>query len=100
MKGYDSFFEKPGQVEEKFCQVCGAQCLVKRNEVGPTSYMQAMARAQTVHDYFYCPNMKQEWHDQAMDLVEEIENTHSKRVAELVWLDLKELLSQHGCSLE
>lgn len=99
MKGYDSFFETPGTVTERFCQVCGTECLVERNKVGPTGWAAAMAKAETVHDFFYCPHKNQPWHDQAVALVQAIENTPSRRIASIIQLDLIDLLTEHGCNI-
>ena len=84
MIGYDSFFEKPGEVQERFCQVCGAKCDVLRDQLGPTSWAGAMAGKSTPHDHFFCPNSDEEWHEQAIELVQAIEETPSKRIAELM----------------
>ncbi len=98
-KGYDVFFEKPGDVEERFCRVCGTLCKVERNRVGPTGWVAAMAKKDSLHDYFYCRYKNEGWHAQALKLVQAIEETPSKRVAELMRLDLLDLLSEHGIQL-
>lgn len=100
MKGYDVFFESPGTVNRRTCQVCGTECLVERNRVGPTSWAAAIGKSEILHDYFYCPHTRKDWHEQALALVEAIENTPSKRVAALMQQDLWDLLSEHGCALE
>jgi hypothetical protein len=99
MKGYDVFFEIPGTVSTRSCQVCGVVCNVERNRVGPTGWATAVAKAEMIHDYFYCPHSGQSWHEQALALVQAIENTPSKRVAALMQQDLTELLDEHGCGL-
>lgn len=96
-KGIDTFFEPPGTVNHRSCLACGTTCLVKRNQIGPTSWASAMAKAEDHHDYFYCPNSGQDWHDQAISLVQAIEAMPSKRVAALMEQDLFDLLSAHGC---
>ena len=99
-KGYDVFFEKPGDVEERFCRVCGTVCEVERNRLGPTGWVTAMAKKDILHDYFFCRYMNEHWHSQALKLVQAIEETPSKRVAELMRLDLLDLLSEHGIQLQ
>ncbi|MFC1879097.1 hypothetical protein ACFLZW_04220 [Chloroflexota bacterium] len=97
MKGYDVFFETPGEVTERICQVCGTTCLVERDEVGPTSWTSAMGKLDIVHDCFHCPNSNHPWHRQALELVQAIEKMPSKRVAALMRDDLLDLLNEHGC---
>ena len=99
MKGYDTFYETPGTVDRRICQVCGTVCLVRRNQIGPTSWAGAMANAETAHDYFFCPHSKEPWHEQAVALLQAIENTPSKRIAALMQEDLVDLLTEHGCIL-
>lgn len=99
MKGYDVFFESPGAVQEHACLVCGTTCLVERNKVGPTGWVAAAAKKVVEHDYFYCPNKSQPWHEQALELVQAIEETPSKRIAALMQMDLAELLKENGIEL-
>jgi hypothetical protein len=95
MKGYDTFFEKPGEIQEHNCMVCGSLCSVQRNQLGSISWASAMAHKSTPHDYFYCPHIDEDWHTQAEALVQAIENTPSKRVAELMKLDLEDILKDN-----
>ena len=97
MKGYDSFFETPGTVTERFCQVCNTKCLSEHNKIGPTGWVAAMAKSETAHDFFYCPHINQPWHQQALALVQAIEDSPSKRIASLMELDLIDLLTDNGC---
>lgn len=94
--GYDFFQTEPNTVKEIKCKVCGAICNVKRNEYGPTSWITAMANKKQHHDEFTCPNAEKEWHEDALDLLEEIEETKSKRVNKLLKQDLQELLETHS----
>jgi len=96
-KGYDIFHFKPDTVDEMHCKVCGTICLVERNVTGPTGFAEAMAKRSHLHDVFNCPNSGIPWHEQALELVLEIEKTPSKRLAELMRLDLEEILKPHGC---
>ncbi len=95
MKGYDQFFETPGEINERHCLICGTICLVKRNQSGPTSFAGAMAKIQKLHDYFYCPHIEQEWHKRAEELLDAIEEMPSKRVADLMRLDLQDLIREN-----
>ena len=96
---YDLFFTEPGTVEEMFCMVCGTHCNVERNQYGPTSYMGYLAKRDRLHDKFSCPHSNTSWHEQALELVKQIEENPSKRVPELMRKDLEELLQEHGCHL-
>jgi hypothetical protein len=96
MRGYDIFFEEPREIRERYCKVCGTLCEVKRNQTGPTGWVEAMARRARLHDFFYCPHSKKEWHKQALKIVLAIEETPSKRVAALMHQDLLDLLAEHG----
>mgnify|MGYP000942782430 CR=1 FL=1 len=95
MLGYDSFFEKPGVVKERTCLVCGTICSVKRDQLGPTSWGGAMAHKVNLHDFFYCPHMDEDWHEQASELLQSIEDTPSKRLAGLMKLDLEDLIKEN-----
>lgn len=99
MKGYDGFFDPPGTVVKRSCQVCGTECEVERNRIGPTGWTEAVAKLETVCDFFYCPNTGKPWHDQALALVQAIESTPSKRIAALMQQDLIDLLSENGRDL-
>lgn len=96
MKGYDTFFEEPGKFPERECQVCGSICEVERNRLGPTGWAEAMGGHAHLHDFFYCPHAKKDWHEQALELVQEIEETSSKRLSTLLQQDLNDLLAEHG----
>jgi hypothetical protein len=95
LKGYDLFVTAPGSVDETYCRVCGTKCRVERNTYGPTGWIAAMARHSCYHDKFICPHGDKEWHEQALKLVQAIEETPSKRTAELIKLDLEEILSNN-----
>jgi hypothetical protein len=92
IKGYDYFTYEPNTTNEVRCAVCGTICEVTRNTFGPTSFASAMAGSFRHHDSFACPHASEQWHEQALRLVLAIEETPSKRVAELMKLDLSELL--------
>jgi hypothetical protein len=96
MIGYDTFFLEPDTVEGMRCKVCSAQCEVERSLTGPTGSAEASAGRGHWHDEFSCPYRGKPWHEQALRLVLEIERTPSKRLAELMRLDLDELLHENG----
>ena len=91
--GYDSFTPGPGEWPDHVnCKVCNDVMVVERNCEGPTSYVMAIARSTRKHDFYYCNNSKQDWHQQAIKLLEEIKNTSSPRLAEAITLDLNDVL--------
>ncbi|HPH98167.1 MAG TPA: hypothetical protein PKW33_18555 [Anaerolineaceae bacterium] len=94
-KDYDLFYETPGTVNEKNCPICGALCHVKRNVITASGYVAAMAHAVSPYDVFTCPNAETPWHDKAVRLVQEMEETPSKRLADLMRLDLEDLLKEN-----
>ena len=92
--GYDKFFTRPGEVDEMTCNVCGDICNVTRDAMGATSFAAALGRHETLHDSFECPHREEIWHQTALRLVEAIESTPSKRLAELMRLDLEDTLKE------
>ena len=52
----------PGTVETAECGVCGAQMNIRRNVLGPTSSVEAMAGRKHRHDSFVCPRIEEDWH--------------------------------------
>ena len=97
--GLEIFFVEPGTVETMTCRVCGTTCAVQRDAYGPTSLAMAMAKNKKQHDVFTCPHAGEDWHEQALALIQAIEATPSKRVAELMRLDLQELLAEQELEL-
>lgn len=93
--GYDAFVTEPGTKESVLCHVCNSECEVTRGAHGPTSFASAMAKKHREHDFFVCPHADAAWHEQALDLVTAIEESPSKRVAQLMQQDLDELLAAH-----
>jgi len=78
------------------CKVCGSVCNVKRSVTDPTSWVEAAGHRGHWHDEFFCPHREKDWHQQALKLVLEIENTPSKSLAKLLQQDLEDLLRDIG----
>lgn len=95
-KGYDIFYTEPGQAAEMTCTVCGTKCTVIRNALGPIGWAAAMSETNILHDRFECPNSDNEWHNKAIELMIEIEKSPSRRLIELMKLDLEDLLKENG----
>jgi len=94
MKGYDVFHTDPDTVDSMYCKVCGSLCNVQRSVHGPTSWIEGMGGRGHWHDEFRCPHSGHHWHDLALQLVMKIEKTPSKRLAELMRLDLEDILNE------
>ena len=91
-KGYDFFIASPGEMDEMKCKVCNSTCIVSRDQLGPTSFASALANQEALHDEFKCPNADKMWHQAALELIKAIEATPSKRIANLMQLDLDDIL--------
>ncbi len=95
-KHYDVFVAEPGVLDRVSCKVCGCLCTVTRDAYGPTGFVEAMGRKSRRHDRFDCPNKDTAWHRHALELVLAIDGMPSRRVTELMKLDLDELLQEHA----
>lgn len=94
-KGYDIIYAELGELDEVRCRVCGAVCDERRDVPTAAGLAESMAGSKRRRDVFTCPHAATEWHVLALKLVQEIERTPSKRVAELMRLDLRDVLSEH-----
>jgi hypothetical protein len=93
--GYDFFIGEPNSGETKQCRVCGSTCRIVRDVFGPTGFVSAMAKRFTNHDEFVCSHTDEPWHDQALRLAIAIDDTPSKRLAEMMRADLEDLLREN-----
>jgi hypothetical protein len=91
--GYEVFNENPGEVKSRKCRVCGSKCLVERNIQGATSWGAAMCGTSKLHDRFTCPHAEEKWHDHALELLKQAEDSASKRVAAIIRDELKEAVA-------
>lgn len=94
--GISIFFRTPGAVEQMRCAACGAVCTVRRDTETYTCMASAMAKRKSRVDEFSCPHVGADWHQQAVQLVEAIAETPSRRVAALIRQDLEDLLLRCG----
>ena len=97
-KGYDVFYTDPDAEEEMFCKVCNTRCNVERSLTGPTGWLESMAGRGHWHDRFSCPYSGKPWHDKALEIYLEMEETSSKRVAALMQQDINDILVENGCT--
>lgn len=93
-RGLDYFTAKPGEIKIQECGVCGERCDVLRNNNGPTSWSEAMAKKSHRHDEFRCPYTEYPEHKQALQLIKLIDNTPSKTLAEIYRKDLEDALDE------
>ena len=92
---YDFFVAKPNSGETRHCLACGSECGTVRNVFGPTGWAAAMAGHFTNHDEFVCPHTNEPWHHQAVRLAMAIADSPSKRVAEMMRADRKDLVREN-----
>lgn len=93
-KGYELFMTEPDTVDEMTCKVCGSICDVKRGVNGPTSFGEAMGKGTHLHDRFDCPDRKEKWHEQALELFQEMEKNPSPSLKKIMGDDLKEIVKK------
>lgn len=94
-KGYDTFFGDVGKYDKIWCRVCLTECDIQRDVVGATGFVEAMARHKHAHDRFICPHAEEDWHKETLKLVQEYENTRSKRLRNLIAQDINDMLDKH-----
>lgn len=94
-KGYDCFYVEIGNETEMICNVCGTKCEVHRGALGPTCWAEAMAKVNRPHDAFRCPYGEEAWHQTARELKQEIENSSSKRIRNMIRMNLEEILNEN-----
>lgn len=88
-------FGDPNKVEERICGVCGSKCkIISKNVNGPTGWAESMSGRKHLHDVYECPYYRSEAHKDAYELIREMGRTASKRVRELIKMDLDELLAE------
>ena len=95
LKGFDIFIAEPNSREDKFCRVCNSRCKSTRDVFGPTGFVSAMANKIRDHDKFVCPHTDEPWHENALQLAIAIDETPSKRLADLMRADLHDILNEH-----
>jgi hypothetical protein len=95
-KEYDVFIREPGAEASINCRVCGTECNVMRDVLGPTSWAGAMAGRKALHDLFFCPWSGESWHKQAISLMQEMEETSSPWLRDLIFADLGDALREEG----
>lgn len=93
--GYTVFHPDPGKWDEMECRVCNTKCVVERDRLGPTCFAAAMGGSKRKHDCFWCPYHEAEWHEHALKLKREIEDTVNKKIKAIMQEELDELLEEN-----
>lgn len=91
-RGLSSFIRDPGECEEMFCGVCKTKMDVKRNLVGPTSYISKMCGSKHPHDCFLCPLVEEPWHEYVQKVILEIRNVTCVTLRRLMIEDARRAL--------
>jgi len=94
--GIDYFAYEPGIMKEAYCNLCDAKMNVERNVDGPTSSVEAMSGGKHLHDLFTCPNTEEEWHEHAIELMDEMGETASKRIKKILQEEIDEILKNRA----
>lgn len=85
---------EPGKLTNASCRVCGAECRIDRNVLGPTNHASAIGGIKSLHDRICCPSSGTDWHNQAVDLRRLAEATPSPTLAAILRSDLEALLQR------
>ncbi len=93
----DHCFPSPGEYLTVNCGVCGMGMTVKRNVLGATGFVEAMAiqAGQTkghLHDKFVCKDREKSWHQQARAIRKMASESPSKRLADLLTEEADEIV--------
>lgn len=75
------------EVSEVFCEVCGSACEVQREHTKTIPGCKNIAL-----DYFYCPHNNKDWHVEALGMTEEIKETHSPSIKEMIRKDIADVI--------
>ena len=93
---YACFARPAGQIEYVRCRVCGTACDVEKNKPPLKQWYARGSGMDERHDLFCCPYANDHWHERALKLFMAAEETPSKRIAQLIMLDLADVLDEHG----
>ena len=93
LSGIQYLHAKPRERSELNCPVCDTKCNVKRNCYGPTCFAEAVGGLGHLPDRFTCPHHDEDWHHDASQLIAQKRDCVSRRVRELIELDLQETLA-------
>jgi len=92
--GRDRKLREPGTSASEKCGICGTEMDIERDRDVYTSYACAMAKKSVRMDAFYCPHNEEEWHNIASDLIDELNNTVSPTLREIMKKDLDKIITE------
>lgn len=98
--GWDYFSPDPDTKTEMHCRVCNAKMDVQRGVNGPTSSIGAMAGFKHLHDSFFCPFSKENWHQQVLALKSRIGKEISKKLIDILTEEMEEILKTKTPTLD
>ena len=81
----------PGTCKSLKCGICDDEMNVKRNVLGPTSFVGALGGIKRLHDSFTCPNLEVDWHKKIVDLYREVRNTNSVTIKKIIREEIKNI---------
>jgi hypothetical protein len=93
-KDYGEKWHPPGKVDEIYCEVCLTKCSVTRNWNLYTNVWIGKGLGKVTVDRFSCPHSHEPWHNDAIALIKEHGQTNSKRLKELIKLDINDVLEE------
>jgi len=96
MHGWDVFNFSCAERDEVYCKVCHEKMRVTRNTYGKMS----MFGSPRTHDLFTCKDSDEKWHKQVLALRLEIEKTPSKRISDLLYQDVAEIMGSKEATKE
>jgi len=91
--GFDYFTPEAGKHSTMLCVACTAEMDVKRN-VARTMGRYGIAMPEHLvrqEDIFTCPNSEHGWHRQIIRLLQEVRDTPSRKLADLMELEIAEI---------
>jgi hypothetical protein len=97
-KGWDLFQPNCGEQDKMFCRVCNQEMAVIRNVVEPRSFAEAIGNLKSEHDTFICKNSYKDWHQKALDILQEAEKTSSEKLKEMLKNQAKEIIENRNQS--
>ena len=91
--GLEIIFTSPGAYRSMYCPLCMSKMNVTRQN-GATTFTEAMARRQHIHDAWTCPHVKEDWHVQILKIHEDMEKTSSPSLINIMKKDIAKIIKK------
>lgn len=93
----DHSFPDPGKYLAIYCGVCGKSMTARRNVLGPTGFVEAMAvrsgqGSGHLHDKFWCEDREKPWHRQAKAIRDQARESPGQNLADLLTEEANEIV--------